>query len=144
MAGMDASSGVNDIMPITVSWDDEAQTITRVFFEGKFTFDDVFEAWQQEIALLQGVDHPTYSLNVFGRIPMSAAGFDVRRVRDFAKMVPAENLQLTVQVSDNMAVRGLLQVLALPLPNGVQVVTTEAEAYAIINAHKAQFQGEDH
>jgi hypothetical protein len=124
-------------MPITVSWDDDQKTITRVAFDGNFTFDDIMDAWQAELELVRSVQHPVYSLNLFGVVPFTVQGLDVRRMREFAQNVQADNLQMTVQVAEHRLIRSMLQMMPLYLPNERHVVASEAEAYALIEQHKA-------
>ncbi len=123
-------------MPVTVSWDDDAHTITCVTFEGKFNFEDIFAAWEQEIDLFHSVTHPVYSINVFGRVPLTVKGLSVRKLQAFARAVPAANLQMTVQVSSNPLARHFLTALNLQLPADLYVVATLDEAYALIEAHR--------
>lgn len=124
-------------MPITVSWDDDAQTITRVQFEGAFVFNDIIEAWKAELALIHSVTHPVYSLNVFGVMPFTVKGLDVKRLREFAEGMQTPNLQMTVQVIENPLLRSVIATLPLNVPGERHVVSSEAQAYALIAQHKA-------
>jgi hypothetical protein len=45
-------------MPITVRWDDEARTIVRWVFEGKWTWDEYNQAMIESNQQVRGVEHP--------------------------------------------------------------------------------------
>ncbi len=125
-------------MPITVSWDDDAHTITRVEFYGLFNFDDILDAWTEELSLVHSVAYDVYSLNVFNVIAPSVRGFNTAKLRKFSENIDAPNLKLTVQVSENSMLRGALGFLPMPMPHPRKIVASLDEAYALINAAKLQ------
>lgn len=125
-------------MPIHISWDDTQQTITRLEFQGVISFGEVIDAWEKELELFNSVSHPVYSLNVFGAIPLSLKGFNIRRLRAFAMSMQVDHLQMTVQSAESPMLRHFLHTMKLPMAKGVYVVQSLDEAYSIINAHKVK------
>ena len=125
-------------MPITVQWDDVEHTIVKVHFSGGFDFPAILTAWEQEIALEQSVGYPVYSINLFERVPFSVKGINIRELHHFAETMPPENLQMVIQVAENDMFRSILRSVMPKRNHAFHIVATLDEAYALINAHKAQ------
>lgn len=124
-------------MPVTASWHDSEQTITRVDFVNGFTMNEIFDAWLAELDATLSVDRPVYSLNVFADDAMIVGGFSMTKILAFIRANRAPNLQLTVQVAGSAAIRRILTGIAAVMPHEVHIVATEDEAYAIISEHEA-------
>lgn len=108
---------------------------------GDVTCAELFSAWHEELVLMRSVDHPVYSLNLFERRNGLLGNASIAKLVNFIRNNSADNLQMTVQVSEGAIMRSLLATVARAMPHDVYVVSSLQEAEAIINAHKdAHFQ----
>ncbi|MEO0564888.1 MAG: hypothetical protein AAF125_22465 [Chloroflexota bacterium] len=123
-------------MTVTVSWHDPEATISCVTFRGSVTFDEMMDAWTQEINLLRSKPYLVYSLNIFDNVPIAMKGLNLRRMRAFAQANTVPNLQMTVQVSDSPVFRVALSSIMPKLPHEQHVVATEAEAMQLIHDYR--------
>ena len=64
-------------MPIHVNWNDEAKQVIRVDYEGKWEWDEFFDANKQTQALMGGVDHRVDVIADMknGHMPTTGASF---------------------------------------------------------------------
>jgi hypothetical protein len=129
-------------MGITVSWDDQQQTVVRMQFAGEWSLEDFRGANLQTVTLVRSVDHPVYvlsDLRASGDIPLGI----LWQLRDIAGMRPS-NWGGGIALTKNVIIKSVVDVLGR-IYMGQQeqrlfVVATEEEAEAVIARLKREDQ----
>ncbi|MEL6151163.1 MAG: hypothetical protein AAFU54_26550 [Chloroflexota bacterium] len=124
-------------MGITVTWNNEARTITRIVFSGSYSITDLLDAFRTESEMIQDVEHAVCSIVVFEEFPMSIRYFDVASVREVLDEIYPKNLCLTVAVTTSPMLTHLLRTIPIHTPHTVKIVTTEGHAYRAIEQHRS-------
>ncbi|MEM6285070.1 MAG: hypothetical protein AAF787_22955 [Chloroflexota bacterium] len=119
-------------MGITVTWDNETRTTTRIVLNGSYSLDDLLNAFRTESEMIRGMNHPVCSIVVFDNFPMSFPMFDIARVRDVLDEVYPRNLCMTVAVTSSPMLMHLLRTIPIRVPHTVKIVSTEEQAYRLI------------
>jgi len=73
-------------MPITVEWDDEAQTIVRWDFVGRWNFDDVKAALEKSVSLRKSIEGKSSVILNFERSESLPMGAVTQMIQGMAKM----------------------------------------------------------
>jgi len=122
-------------MGVSICWDDEEQTIVRYDFEGRWTWEEFYPAYEQAIAMEKSVPHRIDvildMLNSYN-IPLNA----ITHVRSISKKQP-ENLGLSVFVTTSAVVLSLYRVgmqFDAGLSRYFAAASTLEEAYQLISA----------
>ncbi len=121
-------------MGITVSWDDEQQTLVRMRFVGAWSLDDFRLANLQTIMLVRSVDHPVYvlsDLRASGDIPLGI----LWQLRNIAGMRPP-NWGGGIALTRNVIIKSVVDILGRVYMGQQQqklfVVATEEQVEAVI------------
>jgi hypothetical protein len=61
-------------MSITVNWDDDAKTIIRTTFEGRWTLEEFWQAVQAQYALMDSINYKANFISDFSRSSMLPSG----------------------------------------------------------------------
>lgn len=131
-------------MAITVSWDNEAQTIIRQQYEGQWTW-DVFYTDAAEVtwAMMKTVSHPVYIISDFTLSTGIPVGGALTHARNVLSKYP-DNWNGIIIVSPSQFVQSLVAVFRRlfssthlspeAIGNKTHAVKTLSEAYALIEA----------
>ena len=95
-------------MPVNAVWDDEAKTIVRLDYIGKWTWDDVYVATEAMNEMMKSVSHPVSIIhNMFDSagIPSGA----ITQARKFTEGLP-ENWGLSVVIGSGLFAESLVNV----------------------------------
>lgn len=94
-------------MGITVNWEDEAQTILRMEFEGHWTVDELRKVGTDCILMIRTVKHPVYVVSDF----TESAGVPIGvfwQARDLNQMRPP-NWEAGITITRDALSRNLLE-----------------------------------
>jgi hypothetical protein len=99
---------VNLSMPMNVSWDDDEKTTLRCDYEGKWTWSDVSQGYDEVIKLMKTVPHPVsmiHNMTHGAGIPNGA----ISNVHRFTAHLP-ENWGISVVVGSGAFIEMLMSV----------------------------------
>jgi hypothetical protein len=124
-------------MPIQVFWEDDAQTIVRYNFEGTWTWDELYPAYYQAIAMEKSVtDRVDVILDMrdSGRVPANA----LLHIKNISEKQPP-NIGLSIFVTTNAFVTSMYN-MAIRVYSKVayyfRITKTPEEALAMIAADR--------
>ncbi len=121
-------------MGITVSWDDEQQTIVRMRFVGGWSLADFRAANLQVVMLVRSVEHPVYVLSDVRASDDIPIGI-LWQLRDIAGMRPP-NWGGGIALTKNVIIKSVVDILGQIYMGAQQqrlfVVMTEEEAGTVI------------
>lgn len=130
-------------MPVNVAWLDAEHTIIQFKFYGKWTWDEMYQAFDVSLHLASSVDYAVYAIAVYGdeaafqHVPPNV----IAHFPNLARRIPA-NVRVQVIVLGGFASfwRTIYQSIRAIYPGLTQYMTianTEEEALQIIQDMKA-------
>jgi hypothetical protein len=130
-------------MPVNVGWFDVDHTIIKFTFYGKWTWDEMYQAFDVSLHLSNSVDHDVYALAMHGdeaafqHVPPNV----IAHFPNLARRIPS-NVRVQVIVLGGLASfwRTIYQSIRAIYPGFTQYMTianTEEEALRIIQDMKA-------
>ncbi len=129
-------------MGITVSWDDQQQTVARMRFVGEWSLDDFRAANLQTVMLVRSVEHEVYVISDLLASDEMPIGI-LWQLRTISGMRPS-NWGGGIALTKNVIIKNVVDILGRiymgPQQQRLFVVTTEEEAETVIARLKRQDQ----
>src|SRR5258708_3010123 len=124
-------------MPVQVSWDDDAQTIIRWDYAGKWAWTEVSSAFERVNQMMHSVQHP---VSIIHDLTQSAGlpGGALRNGERFTTGL-AENWEISVVVGSGTFAESMLNIFRkvyAKLGDRYKTAPTLDEARAVIARHK--------
>lgn len=126
-------------MPVRVVWDDDAQTIIRWDYEGKWTWVEVSTAFETVVRLMRSVDHTVCIIHDLSR-SAGLPGAALTNARRFTAALP-ENWDISVVVGAGTFIESVLSVFSKVYQKlGARYRTARSldEARALIAQHRSK------
>lgn len=121
-------------MPVTVDWNNESQSILLVTHEAHWTWEEMFQAYQNGLLKVRSVSHPVHIIIDHSR--------EVDPPTNFAEMLPRfaalpipPHVGLIIQVGTKGATRIGTELFSL-MYRKLQIVDVIEDAYALIKVHE--------
>jgi hypothetical protein len=126
-------------MPVQVSWDDDAQTIIRWDYAGKWAWTEVSSAFEQVNQMMRSVQHP---VSIIHDLTQSAGlpGGALANAHRFTAALP-ENWDISIVVGSGDFTEAMLNIfrkIYAKLGERYKTAATVDEARAIIARHKVK------
>ena len=125
-------------MAIQVVWDDEEHTVVRMVLDNTWDLAEFRDACYQTMALIRTVSHPVYVLSNITLPPTIPYGL-LWQLRDLNRMRPPNwggGIAIAKDSFVTTLVATLSQIYMEQQKQRLFVVTSEAEAYAVISRLK--------
>jgi hypothetical protein len=100
-------------MPVTVQWHDAEHTILRYEFSGRWTWDEVFRAYQRAGVLCASVQHTVYGI-LLATDDEATRAYPTKGLTTMHRMsqhIPANAGLAVIVFADNAPMRALMQTL---------------------------------
>jgi hypothetical protein len=126
-------------MPVLISWDDEAKTILRYEYDGKWTWDEVDAATDQVVSFMRETTNAVSIIHDMTNSPGLPSGALTNAFR-FTRDLP-DNWDISVVIGTGTFTEALLNIFSRvykKLGEHYKTATTLEEARAIIAAQKTQ------
>ncbi len=125
-------------MPVSIAWDDEAQTTVRYDYVGKWVWEEVYAVYDKANAMIASVPYPVSIIHNLAESEGSPSGA-LTHARRITMSIP-ENWDTSVVVGSGAFTESLLSIFSKvyrKLGDHYKTAHTLDEARAIISKHRA-------
>ena len=130
-------------MAVRVQWDNDQRTIVRYIFEGKWTWNDFYPAYNQAIEMEKSMPHRVHAI-IDMRKGIGVPANVLMHVKDISDKQP-DNIGLSIIVTSSSFVQSLYHIgikFYSKIDYYFRVVETLDEAYKLISSAEKQYSME--